>query len=175
MSQSLLFINLGRRPAAIVTPLAGTTRDILEVTLDINGYPLVLADTAGLRSHTKDIVEKEGIQRALKAYESADLVFLVIDCLKYLDWFKLNSGKNFIDFIKLYAHELNIDGLINSNGNCISNIFNKQCVIIANKIDLIKDIDMHIFENLNTNLVSCKFQNGMELLLREIENKLKIL
>ncbi|KAF2882293.1 hypothetical protein ILUMI_23858 [Ignelater luminosus] len=175
VGKSSLLNILCQRPAAIVTPLAGTTRDILEITLDISGYPLILADTAGLHSHTKDIIEKEGIQRALKAYESADLVFLVIDCLKYLDWYKLNCEKNFIDFIKLYTQELNINGLVKPNGNSISNIFDKQCVIIANKIDLIKDTDMHVFKNLNVNLVSCKFENGMELLLKEIEDKLKIL
>lgn len=53
----------GRRPAAIVSPQAGTTRDVLEVALDIGGYPLVLSDTAGLRRAT-DPVEREGVARA---------------------------------------------------------------------------------------------------------------
>lgn len=53
----------GRRPAAIVSPTAGTTRDVLEVALDIGGYPLVLSDTAGLREAT-DPVEREGVTRA---------------------------------------------------------------------------------------------------------------
>lgn len=53
----------GQRPAAIVSPVAGTTRDVVEVALDVGGYPLVLSDTAGLRDAT-DPVEQEGVSRA---------------------------------------------------------------------------------------------------------------
>lgn len=53
----------GRRPAAIVTPIAGTTRDPLDVALNLRGYPIVLTDTAGLRK-TDDVIEKEGVKRA---------------------------------------------------------------------------------------------------------------
>lgn len=53
----------GQRPAAIVSPVAGTTRDVVEVALNVGGYPLVLSDTAGLRDAT-DPVEQEGVTRA---------------------------------------------------------------------------------------------------------------
>lgn len=53
----------GQRPAAIVSPVAGTTRDVVEVALNVGGYPLVLSDTAGLRDAT-DPVEQEGVSRA---------------------------------------------------------------------------------------------------------------
>ena len=56
--------NKGRRPAAIVSPIPGTTRDIIESPLNIAGYPVVLSDTAGLRS-TSDMIEIEGVKRAL--------------------------------------------------------------------------------------------------------------
>jgi hypothetical protein len=58
---------VAQREAAIVTPIPGTTRDILELSLDIGGLPVVIADTAGLRK-TEDVVEKIGIERATKAY-----------------------------------------------------------------------------------------------------------
>ena len=54
----------GQRPAAIVSPIAGTTRDVVETALNIGGYPVLMGDTAGLR-HTKDIVEQEGVRRAI--------------------------------------------------------------------------------------------------------------
>lgn len=62
---SLLNI-LAQREAAIVTPIPGTTRDILELSLDIGGLPVMVSDTAGLRK-TQDTVEKIGIERARKA------------------------------------------------------------------------------------------------------------
>lgn len=54
---------LGQRPAAIVSPVAGTTRDVVETCVDIGGFPILLSDTAGLRD-TLDTVEKEGVRRA---------------------------------------------------------------------------------------------------------------
>jgi len=63
---------------AIVTDIAGTTRDSLEELLDINGIPVILTDTAGIRE-TRDTVEKIGIERSAKAVEMADLVLLVCD------------------------------------------------------------------------------------------------
>ena len=62
----LMFLTVtGQRQAAIVSHIPGTTRDVVETHLDIGGYPVVLNDTAGLRS-SEDIIEQEGIRRALK-------------------------------------------------------------------------------------------------------------
>ncbi|MTI18472.1 tRNA uridine-5-carboxymethylaminomethyl(34) synthesis GTPase MnmE [Rhodobacteraceae bacterium RKSG542] len=71
--KSSLMNKLAQRDVAIVTPEAGTTRDVLEVHLDLGGYPVTLADTAGLRDDA-GLVEKEGIRRALAHAESADLI-----------------------------------------------------------------------------------------------------
>ncbi|XP_030112716.4 tRNA modification GTPase GTPBP3, mitochondrial isoform X1 [Taeniopygia guttata] len=78
VGKSSLLNLLCRRPAAIVSPSAGTTRDVLEVALDIGGYPLLLSDTAGLR-RAADPVEREGVRRARERLCQADLVLAVLD------------------------------------------------------------------------------------------------
>lgn len=75
---------LARRDAAIISDEAGTTRDVIEVRLDIDGVPVILRDTAGYRE-TDDAVEKEGIARARAAAQTANLVLLVID-ISDPDW-----------------------------------------------------------------------------------------
>ncbi len=69
---------LAKREAAIVDPTPGTTRDMIEVHLDLGGYPVTLVDTAGLRD-TADRIESEGVRRALARAEQADLKILVFD------------------------------------------------------------------------------------------------
>ena len=76
--KSSLLNALARREAAIVSPTAGTTRDIIEVHLDIGGYAVTLADTAGLRE-SDNAIENEGIRRAHTRAEQADLKVLVFD------------------------------------------------------------------------------------------------
>jgi tRNA modification GTPase len=76
--KSSLVNALARRDVAIVSPVPGTTRDVIEVRLDLKGYPVVLADTAGLRE-SADAIEEEGVRRALARAESADLRLLVMD------------------------------------------------------------------------------------------------
>ena len=76
--KSTLLNRLARREAAIVSPHAGTTRDIIEVYLDFDGYPVTLIDTAGIRE-TDDPVEQEGVRRARDRAASADLVLWLSD------------------------------------------------------------------------------------------------
>lgn len=76
--KSSLLNRLSRRDAAIVSETAGTTRDVIEVAMDLGGYPVVLADTAGLREAEGD-VEEEGMRRARRRAETADLCLLVLD------------------------------------------------------------------------------------------------
>ena len=74
--KSSLVNALARRDVAIASPLAGTTRDCIEVALDIGGFPVTLIDTAGLRE-SGDVIEQEGVRRALAAAERADFRILV--------------------------------------------------------------------------------------------------
>ncbi|HML06582.1 MAG TPA: tRNA uridine-5-carboxymethylaminomethyl(34) synthesis GTPase MnmE [Xanthobacteraceae bacterium] len=76
--KSTLLNRLARREAAIVSPYAGTTRDVIEVHLDLRGYPVTLVDTAGIRE-SDDPVELEGIRRARERAAAADLVLWVSD------------------------------------------------------------------------------------------------
>jgi tRNA modification GTPase len=76
--KSSLLNKIARRDAVITSPVAGTTRDIVEVAVDLQGYPVVLADTAGLRD-SDDIVEQEGLRRALRRAEEAEIRLFVFD------------------------------------------------------------------------------------------------
>ena len=76
--KSTLFNRLARREAAIVSPFPGTTRDVLELHLDLGGYPVTVLDTAGIRE-TNDPVEREGVRRASEQAASANLVLWVVD------------------------------------------------------------------------------------------------
>ncbi|MCW9034553.1 MAG: tRNA uridine-5-carboxymethylaminomethyl(34) synthesis GTPase MnmE [Rhodospirillales bacterium] len=78
VGKSSLLNKLAQREAAIVSDIAGTTRDIIEVHLDLAGYPVTISDTAGLRSGA-GLIEQEGIKRAVHAAEEADLKLVVFD------------------------------------------------------------------------------------------------
>lgn len=93
---------------AIVTDIPGTTRDIIEEYIDINGIPIKIIDTAGIRE-TADEVEKIGIQRAIKYLEEAELVLLMIDISRELT----QDDKNLIELIK-----------------------DKTTIVVINKVDL---------------------------------------
>jgi tRNA modification GTPase len=76
--KSTLLNRIARREAAIVSPIPGTTRDVIEVHLDLDGYPVTLLDTAGIRD-SDDPVEQEGVRRARQRASEADLVLWVHD------------------------------------------------------------------------------------------------
>mgnify|MGYP000247348989 CR=1 FL=1 len=76
--KSSLLNNLSNREVAIVSETAGTTRDVIEVHLNLDGYPVIISDTAGIRD-SKDEIEKKGIKLSLKKAENADLKLVVVD------------------------------------------------------------------------------------------------
>ena len=82
--KSSLLNHLSKRDVAIVSEIAGTTRDVIETRLNIDGYPVVVSDTAGIRE-SKNEIEKKGIKLALDKAENADLKLIVIDA-KSLDF-----------------------------------------------------------------------------------------
>ena len=78
VGKSTLINTLAGRDVAITSPVAGTTRDVIEVFMELRGYPVVFVDTAGIRP-TADPVEREGVERAKRRAETADLVLWLQD------------------------------------------------------------------------------------------------
>ncbi len=101
--KSTLLNQLLNENRAIVSEIAGTTRDTIEETLNIEGILFRLIDTAGIREHTDDTIEVIGIEKSLEKMDKADLVLYLFDVLtespfdlmETLDWLK-KSGKNFL-------------------------------------------------------------------------------
>ena len=180
----------GQRQAAIVTPIAGTTRDVVELSVNIGGYPVVLADTAGLRYDTEDLVEKEGISRAHAWTEKADLIIIVIDIIKYLQKCKSKS-LSFGSFLCNYIQELKLQSIIlEYEANSVSPKEDKEdhflneicsssnCMVVLNKTDMVEDSEQ--FENICEECegmvtLSCKTEDGVPELLDKMTRKLTVL
>ncbi|XP_018800940.1 PREDICTED: tRNA modification GTPase GTPBP3, mitochondrial isoform X1 [Bactrocera latifrons] len=142
------FLNMiCQREIAIVTPIAGTTRDIIESTHNFGGYPVVFADTAGLHKHTKDMVELEGISRAKECLQNADLILLLTDAQELLRNITTNkqSAQNYqTDYLK----QLDLDA---------NKLIGKRIQLIANKIDLLSTTDLQKLAQIDSVLkITCK-------------------
>ncbi len=94
VGKSSLLNYLSNRDVAIVSEIAGTTRDVIETHLNIDGYPVVISDTAGIRE-AKDEIEKKGIKLSLKKAEEADLNIMILEL----------KNKQNRDFLKNYFNE----------------------------------------------------------------------
>ncbi|NRA73478.1 MAG: tRNA uridine-5-carboxymethylaminomethyl(34) synthesis GTPase MnmE [Rickettsiales bacterium] len=81
VGKSSLINKLSKRDVAIVSNIAGTTRDVIEVSLEIEGYPVTIADTAGIREST-EVIENEGIKRSLTRAKQADCKLIMLDITK---------------------------------------------------------------------------------------------
>jgi len=88
--KSSLINHLSNRDVAIVSEIAGTTRDVIETHLNIDGYPVIISDTAGIRE-SKDEIERKGIKLSLNRAEEADLKLVVVDA-KSLDFTDVLKG-----------------------------------------------------------------------------------
>ena len=143
--KSSLLNHLSKRDVAIVSEIAGTTRDVIEAHLNIDGYPVVVSDTAGIRE-SKNEIERKGVKLAYKKAEDADLKLIIIDAksLEFNDVLKslmdenailvINKSdllnKNLDTEIKKFNHvlisvrdNLNVDGLILEIKNKLKNKF----------------------------------------------------
>lgn len=107
VGKSSLLNAICQRPAAIVTDIAGTTRDVIETHVNIGGFPVLLSDTAGLRE-TYDIVEKEGVNRAVQRAQTADLKVVLFD-LTNLEFSKTETS-SFLNFLSVQLKRLGISG-----------------------------------------------------------------
>ena len=136
VGKSSLLNYLSRREVAIVSEIAGTTRDVIEAHLNINGYPVVVSDTAGIRD-SKDEIEKKGIKLALKKADDADLNIVVIE----------PKNGNFTGFLKDLVSDKSIL-VINKSDLGIENIvkdFKKYNPIYISIKDE-KNVDQLIYE-----------------------------
>lgn len=144
VGKSSLLNLLAGEERAIVTDIAGTTRDTIEETVTIRGIALSLIDTAGIRS-TEDIVEKIGVEKAKKAAEDADLILYLADATEQI----LEEEKELISLIA-----------------------RKKSIILLNKIDLCEMPDTSALEKLTGQKVLCisaKNEEGLEELYDTIE------
>ena len=156
VGKSSLLNALLRSDRAIVTPIAGTTRDIIEETVNIGGVPVVLVDTAGITA-TEDIVERIGIERSRQALASADLLLPVLDSSQSLT-------PSDLEILGAVAVELGFDA--DSPNNTINRIgSNKRAVIILNKADLPLALDPAQIEQILPGVaqVSISAQHGTNL------------
>ncbi|KAF9366067.1 tRNA modification GTPase gtpbp3, mitochondrial [Mortierella sp. NVP85] len=118
------FLNfITKRQAAIVSPIPGTTRDVVEVSLDIGGYPILIGDTAGLRS-SKDAIEMEGVRRAQDRINLADINIAVLPITD----FHSNSGTSIAEDA---SRGCNVDPIMLE---AIRR--NPQTLVLINKMDL---------------------------------------
>jgi tRNA modification GTPase len=120
VGKSSLLNRLARREAAIVSAEAGTTRDLIEVHLDLGGYPVILVDTAGLRDDPEEI-EAEGIRRARARAEQADLKLLLLDAsrpnaIQSIEY----DEKTFLVYNKLDCCDLQMQLWLKERGMAIS-------------------------------------------------------
>lgn len=163
VGKSSLLNHLVKKNAAIVSSVPGTTRDVIELTTNISGYPVILADTAGLNSSSKDVVELEGIKRARKEAENADFVILVINAETYV-----KSRESFNNYVCKYIKSLELHDLLLIDEKLVSN-----CMIVINKIDLVSKNDEKNLEKLGKICISCIDEYNFENLLNSMEKCFK--
>lgn len=145
--KSSLINTLVQRDIAIVSPIAGTTRDVIEAHLDIGGYPVILSDTAGLRANLidendQDLIEQQGIERAFRAGEEADIRVVVYD------------GQ--AETLDHYSLELERDN---------------ATMTVINKID--KQLKLPYPDKDKAYMVSVKTEEGLDVFLGALKNKIE--
>ena len=140
--KSSLLNHLSNRDVAIVSEIAGTTRDVIETHLNIDGYPVIVSDTAGIRE-SKNEIEKKGIKLSLNRAEEADLKLVVVD------------GKN-LDFTDV------LKGLLDENAILVINKSDLLDEEIDPEIKKLNYVLISIKENLNIEELILKIKNNLK-------------
>lgn len=181
VGKSSLLNRLCKRPAAIVTPVPGTTRDTLEVHIDIAGFPILLMDTAGIR-HTDDIVEKEGVQRSRRKLSEADIVIAMLETEDF------PSSRN-VGHTELSESADHSTAVLETY---LNNLFENFCfetasdmpeiLILVNKIDKLHEnavfkVDKLIWRQKSLSIcwISCLDERGMDEFLRKFTSLAELL
>ena len=140
--KSSLLNHLSNRDVAIVSEIAGTTRDVIETHLNIDGYPVIVSDTAGIRE-SKNEIEKKGIKLSLNKAEEADLKLIVVDAINL----------DFTDALK---------DLLDQNAILVINKSDLLKEDINQKIKKLDHVLISIKENLNINELILKIKNNLK-------------
>ena len=171
VGKSSLLNVLLKEKRAIVTDIAGTTRDVIEEYINLDGIPVKIIDTAGIRE-TEDIVEKIGVEKSKEKINEADLVLLVLDSSRELDKSLLN---NFENIIKISAKEdVGIDGLKNEIKNMFFNgKIDSESLIVSNSRH--KQALIRAKENCDDALIRVKNNEFLDLISIYVTAALKAL
>jgi tRNA modification GTPase len=140
--KSSLLNHLSNRDVAIVSEIAGTTRDVIETHLNIDGYPVIVSDTAGIRE-SKNEIEKKGIKLSLNRAEEADLKLVVVDAKKL----------DFTDILK---------GLLDQNAILVINKSDLLEKEIDSEIKKINHVLISIKEKKNIDQLILKIKNNLK-------------
>ncbi|MDR3289709.1 MAG: tRNA uridine-5-carboxymethylaminomethyl(34) synthesis GTPase MnmE [Rickettsiales bacterium] len=144
VGKSTLLNYLAKREIAIVSDIAGTTRDVIEVHLDVNGIPVILYDTAGIRE-TNNVIEIEGVKRAIEKARQADLKIL----LTSPDNMQLNKK--------------------------IMELIDNKTIIVKNKCDLEDDLKLEITSVTNNDIIPISLKNNIniDIFIKTLQKKLE--
>lgn len=153
--KSSLLNLISKRSASIVSPVKGTTRDVVEVRMDISGYPVILADTAGISDDISNEIELEGVRRSKERIVLSSLIILMFD----------------INDVPTKEH---LDKKISEIIGADEDHSQKQILVVLNKTDLTQNSKQH-FESTNERTflyISCITGEGITKLIETIQEKI---
>lgn len=143
--KSSLLNTFAQRDVVIVSDIAGTTRDAVDIHLDLNGYPVIITDTAGIRE-TEEAIEKQGVEIAYRKINDADLLICLFDASQ--------------DTVQVFDN--------------IAKTYGDKMVYVANKVDNLTSEQCSNIKKQDILLVSAKYHQGIDLLLQKLQKLLKI-
>ncbi|GAM27491.1 hypothetical protein SAMD00019534_106670 [Acytostelium subglobosum LB1] len=174
--KSSLINLLARRKASIVSPIPGTTRDIIEVMLDVGGYPVVIGDTAGIRV-SQDVIEQEGVEMAKERLHRSDIKLCVLDCNTLMEM----KTPDALDPLLLQLVDPGTLFIFNKT-DLIQSSTSSQWT--RTKQSIIQQLEQHFKSNthlhdhisippINSIELSCSKQEGINQLLKQLEISLR--